>query len=161
MEEITIKKAILISGLSLSIFGVSTGLTSANAEELTIPASETTIIPSIENNITLPSVEKLNEIEVEPRVKWKGDAYITTTGYSNVTESNNVFNDRPLVTNASGNFGAIKVKVTNSEGAQIGSVHTIEKGESARLDSIPWNSGKYVLKAKAVEKNGTYTISIN
>lgn len=152
------KKAIIISSLSLSIFGLSAGLTNANAEELTIPAVENETIYSIENTFT-PGIETLNEIE--SRVKWSGDAYITTTGYSNVTQSNNVFNDRPKVTNSSGNAGAIKVKIVNSSGADVGNVYTIEKGKTVTLDSIPWDSGKYTLKAKAVEKNGTYTITIN
>ena len=98
---------------------------------------------------------------VEPQVNWSGNAYLTTAAYSNVTSSNNVFNDRPTVTNDSGNLGTITVKIVNSSGEQIGGTKTISKGKSVKLDSIPWNSGTYTLKAKASSKNGTYRISID
>lgn len=99
--------------------------------------------------------------QISPRVKWSGNAYLTTSAYSNVNSSNNFFNDRPVVTNSSGNKGSIKVMVMNARGQQVGSVKTIAKGKSARLDSIPWNSGTYTLRAKASSKNGTYLISID
>lgn len=135
------KKIIIASCLSLSVLGLSVGLNNVNAEELT-------------------NDSKVNE-EISPYVNWSGNAYLVTQAYSNVTTSNNFLNDEPTVTNDSGNKGEIKVKVVNEDGKQVGKVKTIGKGKSVKLDKIPWNSGKYTLKAKASEKEGTYRISIN
>lgn len=138
------KKAIIISCLSLSIFGGSVGATNVNAEGL-----------------TLTNGQESKTTEVRPLVNWTGDAYITTTGFSNVTSSNNIFSDSPRVTNASGNAGAIEVKIVDSLGEQIGKTYTIQKGKTVQMDKIPWNTGSYTLRAKAVSGNGSYTISIN
>lgn len=134
------KKVIIASCLSLSILGISAAPIMAKAEEL-------------------PEESKLTEIT--PYVNWSGQAYLTTAAYSNVTSSNNFFSDSPTVTNASGNPGAIKVKVVNANGEQVGKVKEIGKGKSVKLDSVPWNSGDYTIKAMALDKNGQYTISVD
>ncbi|MGG0645091.1 hypothetical protein ABE021_14300 [Sporosarcina gallistercoris] len=134
------KKAIIISCLSLSVFGASILPNSVSAMELTSESTST---------------------EIQPRVKWSGNAYITTTGYSNVTTSNNFFSDSPSVTNDSGNNGAILVKIVNSSGNQVGTTKEVGKGKTVKMDKIPWNSGSYTLKAKAVTKNGSYLITID
>lgn len=136
------KKAIIASCLSLSILGVAAGPNNVNAAELTSGESKT--------------IE-----EVSPYINWSGNAYLVTTAYTNVTSSNNVFTDAPTVTNDSGNKGAIKVKVVDEAGNQVGTVKTLEKGKSAKLSDIPWNSGTYTIKAKAVDKEGSYRISVN
>lgn len=136
------KKVIIASCLSLSILGVSAAPNIANAEELT-------------------SVESKSFEEVTPYINWSGNAYLIITAYTNVTSSNNIFTDAPTVTNDSGNKGTIKVKVVDEAGNQVGTVKTIEKGKSAKLSDIPWNSGTYTIKAKAVDKEGTYRISVN
>jgi len=100
-------------------------------------------------------------VEITPYVNWSGQAYLITVAYSNVTSSNNVFNDSPTVTNASGNPGKIKVKIVDAYGKQVGKVKEIGKGKSVKLDTIPWNSGTYTLKAMAVDQKGQYTISID
>lgn len=46
-------------------------------------------------------------------------------------------------------------------GKQVGKVKEIGKGKSVKLDTIPWNSGTYTLKAMAVDQKGQYTISID
>jgi hypothetical protein len=138
------KKFIIASCLSLSVLGVSAAPNIANAEEL-IDGSE-----SIE---TTP--------EITPFIDWSGQAYLITTAYTNVTTSNNIFNDRPTVYNAAGNPGAIKVKVIDSNNQQVGKVKEIAKGKSAKLDTIPWSSGSYTIKAMAVDKKGQYTINVD
>ncbi|MGG2114185.1 hypothetical protein ABFY60_28040 [Lysinibacillus pakistanensis] len=110
------KKVIIASCLSLSILGVSAAPI-ANAEELTGESPET--------------------IEVTPFIDWSGKAYLVTGAYTNVTSSNNIFSDSPLVTNVLGNKGSIKVRVMNEKGAQVGTVKTIAVGKSVKLDSIP------------------------
>jgi len=132
------KKTIIISCLSLSIFGAM-GTTNANAAELVVNESG----------------------EIRPYISWSGNAYLTTKAYSNVTSSNNIFTDSPVVTNASGNKGTIKVKVVNEKGEQVGGVKEVAPGKSVRLDKIPFGSGTYTIKAQAVDKEGTYLISID
>ena len=134
------KKIIIASCLSLSILGVSTAPSIANAEKLT---------------------GESESVEITPIVNWSGQAYLTTSAYSSVTSSNNVFNDRPTVTNGTGSPGPIKVKIVNADGKQVGTVKEVGKGKSVKLDTIPWNSGTYTLRAMAVNKDGQYTISIN
>ncbi|MGG3928571.1 T9SS type A sorting domain-containing protein [Metabacillus fastidiosus] len=134
------KKVIIASCLSLSILGVAAAPNFANAEELS-------------------SSNKSGEIT--PRVSWSGTAYLVTDAYSNVTSSNNFFNDSPTVTNNAGNAGAIKVRIVNSSGKLVGTVKEIAAGKSARLDTIPWNSGTYTLQAMAVTKKGSYSIGID
>ncbi|MFD1394185.1 hypothetical protein ACFQ3L_11460 [Lacticaseibacillus jixianensis] len=94
-------------------------------------------------------------------IYWNSSAHLVTSAYSNVTSSNNIFDDRPLVTNKAGNKGSIKVRVINQRGAQVGSVKTIGVGKSVRLDTIYWDSGTYNIQAKAVSAAGTYAISID
>lgn len=105
--------------------------------------------------------EQATQSTATAMIYWSSTAYLVTNAYSNVTSSNNIFNDSPVVTNNAGNKGAIKVKIVNSNGAQVGSVKTIGKGKTVRLDSIPWNSGTYTLKAMAVSSTGTYAIKID
>ncbi|MDQ0658778.1 T9SS type A sorting domain-containing protein [Paenibacillus sp. W2I17] len=97
---------------------------------------------------------------IVPYVNWSGSAYLTTNAYSNVTSSNNFFNDSPTVTNDANSPGTITVRIVNSSGEQVGSTKTISAGKSANLDSIPWNSGTYTLQAKG-SKAGYYNISID
>lgn len=134
------KKFAIVSLMSLSLLGTSLFITAASASQV--------------SNDTPTH-------EVTPRVKWSGSAYLTTKAYSNVTSSNNIFNDSPLVTNGAGNKGSIKVRVVNQSGKQVGSVKTIKKGKSGRMGSIPWNSGTYTLQAKAVSGAGRYSINID
>jgi hypothetical protein len=108
---------------------------------------------------SVSSIEQTHSIR--PLVNWSGNAYLTTSAFSNVTSSNNIFSNRPTVTNDVSNAGSIKVKIVNASGKQVGATKTIGKGKSVKLDTIPWNSGTYTLKAMAVTKNGTYRIAID
>ncbi|WP_274653271.1 hypothetical protein [Paenibacillus humicola] len=106
------------------------------------------------------NVSPSTETEIVPYVNWTGSAYITTNAYSNITSSNNFFNDSPLVTNSANSPGTITVRILDSKGAQVGSTKTIAAGKSVRLDQIPWNSGTYTLQGKG-SVSGTYYISID
>lgn len=99
--------------------------------------------------------------EIRPLVNWSSTAYLTLNAYSNVTSSNNLFADRPLVTNSASNPGPIMVRVVNSNGQVIGSPKTILTGQSVRLDQIPAFSGTYTLQAQAYRSAGYYFISID
>lgn len=98
---------------------------------------------------------------VQPRVKWTGDARLGTNYYYNVTSSNNIFSDSPTVTNYAGNPGSIRVRIIGGNGKQIGKTKDIKAGKSVIMDKIPANSGTYTLQAKALDKEGKYTISID
>lgn len=78
-----------------------------------------------------------------------------------MTSSNNIFNDSPKVTRDANNAGKIRVMIVNSKGAQVGKTKDVSPGKSVRMDQIPWNSGTYTLKAKALSKSGTYRIGID
>lgn len=99
--------------------------------------------------------------DIQPLVNWSSTAYLTLGAYSNVTSSNNLFADRPLVTNSASNPGPIMVRVVNSKGQVIGSPKTILTGQSVRLDQIPAFSGTYTLQAQAYTRAGYYSISID
>ncbi|WP_366294374.1 hypothetical protein [Paenibacillus sp. AN1007] len=97
---------------------------------------------------------------IVPYVNWSGSAYLTTNAFSNVTSSNNFFDDSPTVTNDANSPGTITVRIVNSSGEQVGGTKTIAAGKSAVMDTIPWNSGTYTLQAKG-SKAGYYNISID
>ena len=105
------------------------------------------------------SVDEENVIQ--PRVKWTGKARLGTKVYYNVTSSNNIFKDSPKVTNHAGNPGAIKVRIVNSDGKQVGATKEIAAGKTVTMDSIPAFSGTYTLQAMALDKEGSYTITID
>ncbi|MMZ48184.1 hypothetical protein D1872_98470 [compost metagenome] len=97
---------------------------------------------------------------VVPYVNWSGSAYLTTGAYSNITSSNNFFNDSPTVTNGANSPGSVTFRVVDDTGAQVGSTKTVAAGKSVELDSIPWNAGDYTLQGKA-SKTGYYNITID
>lgn len=135
------KKFIATSLLSATFLG----LLFSNTQS--VLAMEKTMAPQVE--------------DIRPLVNWGSTAYLTTNAYSNVTSSNNIFNDRPLVTNSANNPGPIMVRIVNTAGQVIGSTKTILTGRSVRLDAIPAFSGTYTLQAKATTKTGNYFISID
>lgn len=98
---------------------------------------------------------------VQPRVNWTGVAYVSKAYWCNITSSNNLFPDSPLVTNHAGNPGEIKVRIINEDGKQVGETKTVKAGKSVRMDQIPAASGTYTLQAKATKTNGNYTITID
>ena len=98
---------------------------------------------------------------IQPRVNWTGKARLGTGNYYNVTSSNNIFRDSPKVTNHAGNPGTIKVRIINSKGKKVGRTKTIKAGKTVKMDKIPALSGTYTLQAMAVDKAGSYTITID
>ena len=95
-------------------------------------------------------------------VNWTGTAYLQSYGlWSNVTSSNNIFPDRPQVTNHTGNKGAIKVRIVDENMIQIGNAYTVSVGATVTMDRIPAFSGVYTLQATPYYDAGYYTISID
>ena len=78
---------------------------------------------------------------VSPCIYWTGTAKLNTTDYVNITSSNNIFPDSPLVTSDANNPGNVTIRVINEKGAQVGETKTIAPGSSVRLDQIPAFSG--------------------
>ena len=89
----------------------------------------------------------IESIEKGAKVKWKGTAYLSKGNWCNVTSSNNIFPDSPKVTNYGSNPSTIKVRILNSNGAQVGETKSIAPGQTVRLDRIPAFSGTYTLQA--------------
>lgn len=106
-------------------------------------------------------VNESKETEISPFVNWTGTAYVVVNYYTNVTSSNNFFDDRPTVTNHASNPGALTVRIINEKGAVVGEPKLVAPGTSVKLDTIPWNSGTYTLQARATSRIGTYYISID
>lgn len=102
-----------------------------------------------------------NSDKITPRVAWSGTAYVEKGKWCNVTSSNNIFPDKPKVTNGSASPGKLQVRIVNEAGKIIGSVMDVEVGGSVKMDNIPALSGTYTLQANAVELSGTYYISID
>lgn len=94
-------------------------------------------------------------------VNWTGTTYVSQSSWVNITSSNNLFPDSPLVTNHISNPGRLKVRIINSNGAQVGQVKYVSVGQSVRMDQIPAFSGTYTLQAIAEYTAGSYTISID
>lgn len=55
---------------------------------------------------------------VSPCIYWTGTAKLNTTDYVNITSSNNIFPDSPLVTSDANNPGNVTIRVINEKGAQ-------------------------------------------
>ena len=86
--------------------------------------------------------------------------FFSITDYVNITSSNNIFPDSPLVTSDANNPGNVTIRVINEKGAQVGETKTIAPGSSVRLDQIPAFSGTYTIQGKA-SVAGTYTFNID
>ncbi|MEE4565843.1 hypothetical protein [Paenibacillus polymyxa] len=128
---------------------------SASVLALAIGSSSAVMAAPVENE----SLNKDGRVVV-PYVNWSGSAYLTTGAYSNITSSNNIFNDSPTVTNSANSPGSVTFRVIDETGAQVGSTKTVAAGKSTELDSIPWNAGTYTLQGKG-SKTGYYNISID
>lgn len=100
--------------------------------------------------------------EISPRIYWSGTAELTTTTWNNITSSNNIFPDSPLITSDANNPGTVTVRVLNGDGEQVGGTKTMRPGESARLDNIPAFSGTYTIQGYVFSgKAGTYTFTVD
>lgn len=119
--------------------------------------SSLTFANSINQNIN----KEIKTSEKQTKVKWTGSTYLTSGQWGNVTSSNNIFPDKPLVTNHANNPGELQVRILNSSGKQVGTTKNVKPGKSVRMDSIPAFSGTYTLQANPVENSGTYTVSID
>lgn len=53
------------------------------------------------------------------------------------------------------------MRIINSKGKKVGRTKTIKAGKTVKMDKIPALSGTYTLQAMAVDKAGSYTITID
>lgn len=100
------------------------------------------------------------EETVTPRIYWNGTAILNTTNYQNITSSNNIFKDSPVVTSNANNASYVYIRVIDGKGAQIGNTKIVWPGESVTLDAIPAFSGTYTIQGKA-GVSGTYTFNVD
>ena len=106
--------------------------------------------------------EPIAQDEAHPRIKWSGSAELTATTWNNITSSNNLFPDSPLITSDPKNPGTVTVRVLNGDGTQVGGTKTMRPGESARLDQIPAFSGTYTIQGKVYSgQNGKYEFTVD
>lgn len=100
--------------------------------------------------------------EISPRIYWNGTAQLSTGSWNNITASNNIFPDSPLITSDPKNPGTVTVRVLNDKGEQVGGTKTMQPGESARLDQIPAFSGTYTIQGKVIlGYGGTYKFIVD
>lgn len=124
---------------------------------LTVSAFASEPIPATDLTATSPA-----QAENSPRIYWNGTAYLSTVSWNNITASNNIFPDSPLITSDSKNPGTVTVRVLNDRGEQVGGTKTMQPGESARLDQIPAFSGTYTIQGKVIlGYGGTYTFTVD
>ena len=136
-----------ISSIALSLAMVFTLSATAFAAE---PVSSDTPIASTTQD------------EITPRIYWSGTAELTKTTWNNITSSNNIFPDSPLITSDSSNPGTVTVRVLNGDGEQVGGTKTMRPGESARLDQIPAFSGAYTIQGFVYSGSaGTYSFTVD
>ena len=102
----------------------------------------------------------VTEETVTPRIYWNGTAILNTTNYENITSSNNIFKDSPVVTSNANNASYVYIRVIDGDGAQIGSTKIVWPGKSVTLDAIPAFSGTYTIQGKA-GVSGTYTFNVD
>lgn len=121
---------------------------------LVMVASMTTSAYAVEASTAAYKTE--TQQSATPRINWGGTAYLTTTGYCNITDSNNFFNDSPLVISDGNNPGDVTLRVLNESGLQVGGLKVVEPGQSVRLDSIPHDSGTYRIQGKATVEGSYY-----
>ncbi len=126
---------------------------------ITLAASPVTAMASADNPVD--NVGEQEPIKLR-RVFWSGTAYVSDTAYTNITSSNNLFDDNPKVTNSAGNAGKLSFRIVDKDGEPIGSVKVCIDGYSVTMDTVPFNSGTYTLQAKADSgKAGSYYITID
>lgn len=120
-------------------------------------------VPAMAASEPTPEVVETSAVttSVTPRINWTGTAKLNTSDYANITSSNNVFPDSPLVTSNGNNTGAVYIRVLDEDGAIVGGIKKVYPGRSVRLDQIPALSGTYTIQGKAVSTPGTYTFNID
>lgn len=96
---------------------------------------------------------------IQPRINFNSTVYLDCD-WKQITSSNNLFPDSPLVSNPSDNPGDFQLRVFNDSGVQVGSTKTVSRGTSIRLDQIPALSGYYSVECKA-SVSGEYHITID
>ena len=115
----------------------------------------------IENTHQIKSVieQSADESYKEERIKWSATVTLKTDSFKKLTSYNNLFADRPLVTN-NHNKWAFKLEVRNKYGRVLQST-TVSPGSSVKCNTIPANSGEISFYARAMGGNGDYTITID
>lgn len=94
-----------------------------------------------------PALSQSQSTTVQPRINYQGSVYLSAKKWCNVTSSNNLFPDSPLVTSDANNITFVALRVINASGAQVGSTKSVNPGSSVRFDRIPAMSGTYTIQA--------------
>ncbi|MGX7199873.1 hypothetical protein [Enterococcus nangangensis] len=111
------------------------------------------------NEVQDESFKSSNEI----LVSWHGTANLVSDAYNNITSSNNIFTDSPVIISDASNKATVYIMVVNESGEQLGSIKTLSPGSSVTLGPIPWDSGTYTIKGKAPSSSneGVYTFTVD
>ncbi|MBC9723072.1 MAG: hypothetical protein H9W82_17965 [Lactobacillus sp.] len=82
-------------------------------------------------------------------LSWSGSTYLTSGGWCNVISDNNFFSANVEVTNKNGNSGPVTVRIIDGKGNLLVEEEEIKVGKTKRFSGIAWNSGTYIVQAKA------------
>lgn len=141
-------KKLTALGLAVAMVA-SIGATSVFAsEDLGVMESQSDFV-NIENSSS-------DEHQITPYINWDGSANLVTHLFSNITSSNNWFNDSPKVISNINNPGLVYLRVMSSNGSQIGDVKIVAPGKSVVLDEIPFNSGTYTIQGMGTVSGAYY-----
>ena len=80
---------------------------------------------------------------------WNGTTYLQEDEWGNIIADNNIFNVDITVNNKEGNLGSIVVMIIDEKGNKIEDEITVDVGTTVTFSNLPWNSGTYVVMAKA------------
>ena len=138
------KKACLILAISM--------LSSSNVFASSINQKSEYISVSVSQDISNDSIES--------RLSYDNKSYLSTNGWSNITNDNNWLNAKLDVTNKSSNDGSIKIRVINEDGKIIVASTTVNLGSTITLEKIGAFSGEYYVQGKAVLTDGNYDLKI-
>ncbi|MBP3904010.1 hypothetical protein [Turicibacter sp.] len=141
------KKIGICSALLLTLVGGNGILaaTDANDSDISTPMVQSVFHEMLDENSWL----------VKAGLSWSGSTYLTSGQWCNVISDNNFFNANVEVTNQVGSPGSITVRIVDGKGNLLVGEQTIAVGTTKRFSGIPWNSGTYIVQAKA-KTTGTH-----
>ena len=83
------------------------------------------------------------------KFNWGGTAYLPKDRWGNVVADNNIFNADVTVTYIGGKQDDVLVQVIDNRGNLIAGPTPLIVGETITVSDIPWNSGTFLIQAKA------------
>lgn len=126
---------------------------------LTMIASSSTVL-AVDVDTSCPLALPSQSETVQPKIYFNNTVNLPINVWSNITSSNNLLNDAPLVTSDINNPSIVSIRVVNAKGEIVGKVKWVKPGSSVRLDTIPASSGVYTIQG-CPSKSGIFRFVID